>query len=58
MHLKIKRVIIYRMEEEKPDILVIIEELQNKIINIEKENERLREKIEKLESIWLSREKY
>ena len=46
------------MEEEKPDILVIIEELQNKIINIEKENKCLREKIEKLESMWLSREKY
>ena len=44
------------MEEEKTDILVIIEELQNKIMNIEKENERLREKIEKLECIWLSRE--
>ena len=45
------------MEEDK-DIYVIIEELQQKVDLIEKENEKLKRKIELLESIWLSREKY
>jgi hypothetical protein len=45
------------MEEDK-DIYVIIEELQQKVGLIEKENEKLKQKIELLESIWLSREKH
>jgi hypothetical protein len=44
--------------EENKDITAIIEELQEKVNNLEKENEVLKRKMEAIESIWLSREKY
>uniref|UniRef100_A0A6C0CM64 Uncharacterized protein n=1 Tax=viral metagenome TaxID=1070528 RepID=A0A6C0CM64_9ZZZZ len=44
--------------EDNKDIISILKDIQNKINVLETENKELKRKIELLESIWLSREKY